>query len=197
MGFRKIRCSLLPGASCASSSPRIGGGGYCGGGFVGFAFPVITLTKPNRTPLATIATHFVQVHPIRLGGGGVEHLLLRRAGAESVYPGIWQVVTGRSNPGETTLQTALRETVEEIGILPIEWHASPHVCSFYFQLEDAIVLAPVIICLLPSDASVLLSEEHCEYSWITAAEAVSILPFQTHRDGVAIAEEWGISLLKI
>ena len=30
-----------------SSSPKIGGGGYCGGGFVGFAFPVITLTKPN------------------------------------------------------------------------------------------------------------------------------------------------------
>lgn len=39
-------------------------------------------------------------------------LLLERAD----HPGYWQSVTGSQNPGETLLQTALREVLEETGL---------------------------------------------------------------------------------
>ena len=146
--------------------------------------------------MATLITNFVQVHPIRLVGGEVEHLLLHRASNESIYPSIWQVITGRGEPGESTLQTAMRETSEEIGILPQAWYVSTHICSFYFPFQDAVVLTPAITCLLSPTSQVLLSEEHDRYLWKTAASAVEMLEFQTHREGVPIAEEWGRSLLK-
>lgn len=146
--------------------------------------------------MATLSTNFVQVHPIRLLRGGVQHLLLRRAPNEPLYPGIWQVITGRGETGESTTQTAARETAEEVNIRPIAWHFSTHVCSFYFQAEDAVVLTPVVACLLPPDAAVSLSEEHDAFDWQAAAEAITLLEFQTYREGVEIAERWGRSLLQ-
>jgi len=45
-------------------------------------------------------------------------LLLKRAENETIYPNVWQAVTGWIEPGETALETALRELNEETGLVP-------------------------------------------------------------------------------
>lgn len=47
-------------------------------------------------------------------------LLLKRADAAADYPGHWGLPAGRLEAGETEIDAAIRETLEEIGDQPIE-----------------------------------------------------------------------------
>jgi dATP pyrophosphohydrolase len=105
-------------------------------------------------------------------------LLLERAD----HPGWWQSVTGSQNPGETYLQTAIREVHEETGLNvegfplidtghenryeifdcyrhryePGTTHNTEHVFTLELPRIMAITLA---------------SEEHVHYQWAPASEA--------------------------
>lgn len=59
--------------------------------------------KPFKTPVSAL----VVIHTPAL-----DVLLIERAS----HAGFWQSVTGSQDPGETLLQTAVRETAEETGI---------------------------------------------------------------------------------
>ena len=63
----------------------------------------MTAEKLFKTPRSTL----VVIHTANL-----EVLLIERAD----HPGYWQSVTGSQNPGETLVQTAIREVAEETGL---------------------------------------------------------------------------------
>lgn len=112
-------------------------------------------------------------------------LLLERAD----HPGYWQSVTGSQNPGETLLQTAVREVVEETGLNASDY---PPTALTDWNLQNRYEIyqewrwryAPgvthntehVFGLMLPNPMAVMLApKEHLQYVWLpwqTAAEKV-------------------------
>lgn len=131
----------------------------------------------------------VQVHPFRMRGDTIEYLLLRRSPEEIYCPGIWQVITGEIEPGESSLDAARRELFEETGFLAETWFALPQVAMFYFEPRDQVILSPVFAAALLAESEPTLSEEHVEHCWLPLAEASARLFHLTHRQGARWSEE--------
>jgi dATP pyrophosphohydrolase len=134
--------------------------------------------------MAGIAANIVQVHPFRLRGGVAEHLVLLRSATVQYRPSIWQIITGRCQQSERSIVTARRELLEETGLRAVRWYGLPTPALFYFEPTDQIILSPLFACELEGDAEPVLSEEHVEYSWLSASQAHSRLVFPSHVQGV-------------
>jgi 8-oxo-dGTP pyrophosphatase MutT (NUDIX family) len=48
-------------------------------------------------------------------------LLGRREAGRAFYPGVWDVLGGHLEPGETSEQALARELREEVGVTPTAW----------------------------------------------------------------------------
>jgi len=106
--------------------------------------------------------------------GRPEVLLLRRA-APSIWPGLWQPVTGRIEPDERAPLAALREVAEEVGIGPAETDAFydlDEVRLFYDEDPDGITSAAVFALRVRPDAALHLSDEHDALRWVALDEAL-------------------------
>jgi dihydroneopterin triphosphate diphosphatase len=118
-------------------------------------------------------------------------LLLERAD----HPGWWQSVTGSQNPGETLLQTAIREVREETGLTAAEYAikdagydnhyeifecyrhryapGTTHNTEHVFTLE---VPQPLTITLAPA--------EHLSYQWLPAPAAAKLCFSPSNADAI-------------
>ena len=65
--------------------------------------------------MAKIITNLIEAHIFRKTKNGIELLLLKRSETE-IYPGLWQMVSGKIQVNEKAYQTALREIKEETGL---------------------------------------------------------------------------------
>lgn len=137
-----------------------------------------------------IKSTFVQTHVVREGPHGTEYLVLKRADNETRYPGLWQVVTGGIESGESAIDAARRELQEETGLEAQQLFAAPIVASFFDARRDVIHLVPVFAALVPRDAQPRLSEEHQEFRWLTYDQAMEILVFPSHHDGTRIVHDY-------
>ena len=135
---------------------------------------------------AVVAT-MVQIH-IAIPGlrpGEWQFLLLKRSPAEMVYPGIWQVVTGGIQGSETALEAALREILEETGLLPERLWVLPYVGSFFDAMRDEVHMIPSFGCIATT-SDICLSEEHCECGWYSVEKALELLAMPSHREGTEV-----------
>ncbi len=73
--------------------------------------------------------------------------MLKRSEGE-IYPGIWQMVTGKFKTNEKAYETALREIKEEIGFIPLKMWVVPNINSFYSHENDAQFNVPVFAALV-------------------------------------------------
>jgi len=135
-------------------------------------------------------TRFVELCPFRVREEGGEFLLLRRSATETVYPGLWQFVTGRVEEGERAAAAALRELREETGIAPERFWVVPAVNAFYDPAADAIRSVAVFAARLPRTGDVLLSAEHDAYEWLSAPEARRTLVWPAQRHCLDIVEQY-------
>lgn len=136
-----------------------------------------------------IISNMIQLHPVRVERGEIEHLLLLRSDRVLYARGIWQVITGKIEPGETALEAARREMIEETGHEGSAWAALPDVATFYFEPTDQVILSPMLACLLPEGAEPRLSHEHTAFAWLGLAEAQERVPYPTQRHGMELVEK--------
>jgi dATP pyrophosphohydrolase len=125
----------------------------------------------------------IEAHIFRESGIDIEFLLLRRANNER-YPGIWQMVTGSVNENEKAFTAALREILEETGLVPQKLWVVPNVNSFYSPEKDKVIMIPVFAALVSSASEVIISSEHSEYKWVTKEEAKKLLAWNGQRNSV-------------
>ena len=139
--------------------------------------------------MTRIITNLVEAHIFRRTKNGIEFLLLKRSETE-IYPGLWQMVSGKIRRDEKAYQTALREIKEETGLIPKKFWVAPNVNSFYYPEKDYISLLPVFAVLVDSKAKVKISNEHSEYKWVKPSKAKKMLAWEGQRKSVDIIKEY-------
>jgi dATP pyrophosphohydrolase len=136
-----------------------------------------------------IISNLIEAHIFIETKKGIKFLLLKRANNQ-IYPGLWQMVTGKIEEKEKAHQTALREINEETGLKPVQLWVAPTINSFYEPKEEYICLLPVFAARVEEETNVILSEEHSEYKWVGKDEAKKLLAWQGQREAVEIIKDY-------
>jgi len=113
------------------------------------------------------------VVPYRLGENGPEFLLLFDAFFEQ-----WQLPRGGVEPGESDVQCARREFVEETGLAIRRWHeACQTELRYMARIRDYEIERTIIYFLaeVESGEICLGREDHCEARWADAQTAWELL----------------------
>lgn len=97
-------------------------------------------------------------------------LVVKRNENDDLYPGSWEFPGGHLEDGETLKQGLKRELQEEIGFTD---DFEPIITHYYDEVKeknDELVHDLEIDFIVNVDSSALeikLSEEHCDYAWVT------------------------------
>ena len=112
----------------------------------------------------------------------IKFLLLKRAKTK-IYEHLWQGVAGKIEDGETAVETAIRELMEETGFKPLRMFIADHISKFYEAKWDRINLVPVFgIEVKKSEVSI--SKEHCDFKWVDFELASKTLVWQGQKEGI-------------
>jgi dihydroneopterin triphosphate diphosphatase len=153
-------------------------------------------------PQTLTVTRIVQTHLVRRTPRDTwEHLLMRRAPTERIFPDMWQVITGSIEEGEMPIQTAFREISEETGITVEMLWVIPHVGMFYDVPRNEMNLVPCFAAILNNadtyaQVIVNLSDEHTDYEWLECNAALQRLVIPSHIQGVETLERHILPLLQ-
>lgn len=137
--------------------------------------------------MADILVRVVDAYVYRKTENGLKFLILKRASTK-LYEHLWQGVAGKIEAGETAPQAAIRELDEETGLKPKHMFIADHISRFYETYGDRINLVPVFGIEVDSD-DVTLSEEHCDYKWVTLIQALDHLVWRGQKQGIQVINE--------
>ncbi len=123
--------------------------------------------------------------PYRIVDGTPLFCIFRRA--DSSY---WQFIAGGGENGETPIQAAQRETIEEIGVEPK--NIKQLTCIAYVPAEviaesrrqhwdKNTYVIPEYSFAFECDSDPTLSLEHIEYKWLTYDEARKLLKWDSNK----------------
>lgn len=135
-----------------------------------------------------IISNYIELHVCRDTPDGRKYLLLKRSGKNSIYPNLWQMITGGIEKHEPTAAAVRRELKEETGITEAKIFVVPHVNTFYLAAIDKICLCPVFLALTDY-GDVKLSDEHSEFRWASFYEAKKLIHWPNQLDSLKLIEE--------
>jgi len=132
-----------------------------------------------------IISNMIEAHVFRYENRKLEFLMLKR-GEKEIYPGLWQMVTGKIKKNEKAYDAALREIKEETNLSPIKFWVVPNIDSFYSHEKNLISLLPVFAAKVEWNAKVKISNEHTEFKWVSPGTAKKLLAWNGQRKSVAL-----------
>lgn len=135
-----------------------------------------------------ITSNYIEVHVCNINSGH-KYLMLKRSEKSKIYPGIWQMVTGKIDEGESTTDAVIRELHEETGLKAEKIFVVPKINSFYFPTNDKIVLSPVFLAIV-NETNVKISDEHCEYKWVSYDEAAKLIYWPNQVESLSIIKQY-------
>ncbi|HEY2917114.1 MAG TPA: NUDIX domain-containing protein [Candidatus Limnocylindrales bacterium] len=118
--------------------------------------------------------------------GEPEILLIRRA-PDRLYPGLWQCVTGKLEPGERIVDGALREVAEETGLVAADLEAvfETDIVNWFHEASlDALLCEAVFAARVRADADVQLSDEHDDQRWLDPAAARALVVWPAYERAI-------------
>lgn len=119
-----------------------------------------------------------------------EILLLRRA-PDRLYPGLWQCVTGKLEPGEGILEGALREVAEETGLVrsDLEDLVDTDIVNWFHAGDlDTLLCEAVFAARVRDGVSIALSSEHDDVRWLSPAEAKALVTWPAYERAIDFIE---------
>uniref|UniRef100_C1BRK8 Bis(5'-nucleosyl)-tetraphosphatase [asymmetrical] n=1 Tax=Caligus rogercresseyi TaxID=217165 RepID=C1BRK8_CALRO len=131
----------------------------------------------------------------RRASKGLEYLLLK-ASYGSKH---WTPPKGHVDPGESIMETAIRETREESGLQPstdfkilqdyqkvLKYEVKSHKDGVIRSKETIYFLGE----MLPEAKDVILSEEHTEFKWVSLADYAKISEFPDFLNALTEVEKF-------
>jgi 8-oxo-dGTP diphosphatase len=105
-----------------------------------------------------------------------QYLLLRRSEHKDYARGVWECVTGRVDQGEGFEDALRREVREELGV-EVQVEHILGTTHFYrgTPAPENELLGVIYLCSLSSPHAIRISQEHSEYRWLSAEQAVALL----------------------
>jgi 8-oxo-dGTP pyrophosphatase MutT (NUDIX family) len=112
----------------------------------------------------TLGSHVVSVLLQRPDG---RVLILQRAENRRDMPGLWCVISGYIEEGESALEAAEREVREEVGLeVKAEREGEP----LRVPLSGRMLLIHPVLARVPANAQIKLDWENQDYRWIAPGE---------------------------
>ncbi len=96
----------------------------------------------------------------------------------------WDFVKGKMENGETTHETALRETKEETGISDVEFlDGFEEEIEYYFRAENQDIHKKVIFFLgKTKNLDIILSHEHLDFIWLDYDNALNKITYENAKN---------------
>ena len=141
--------------------------------------------EPRHPEIRVIDCHVAR--PTSEGSDTYEYLLLLRAPGR-LDEGRWRIVTGKIEGDEAAWQAARRELHEETHLPLLRLLVVPFVSRYYEWEYDRLNDIPVFVALTEPGATPILDDEHVDFGWVSADEAVQLLVWPAQRDGLRAAE---------
>lgn len=98
-------------------------------------------------------------------------LLGKRAAKRAFYPGVWDVLGGHLEAGETAEQALVRELREEVGVTPTEWRSLGGYREPLPDGDGSIEIHPYAVTAWTGVPRNRSPEEHAEVSWFALEDA--------------------------
>ena len=114
--------------------------------------------------------------------------------ARRVPQGVWNVIAGQVEDGESFSAAAARELMEESGLsgvpinlgLPQTYVIEPEYLALYAPGESTVAIESFMI-EAPSDWEPVLNHEHDTYRWCSAEESIALLHWPETKEGLRAA----------
>jgi dATP pyrophosphohydrolase len=116
-----------------------------------------------------------------LAGRGETAQVLVMQRAKSTSRGLWSLIMGRLEPGETGMQAIRREIQEEAGITVADLYTSGCSDTFFNPKAHAVEVTPIFVAPFAAAPTVTLDHEHLAYRWVSFAEAIELLAYPGQR----------------
>jgi 8-oxo-dGTP pyrophosphatase MutT (NUDIX family) len=122
-----------------------------------------------------VDTSIIEIFAIRLQGDRPEFLTVHRPPNVNKSGTEWQVLHGKAHDGESFVQCARREVMEELGVRPRRIFNLLEVDCYYNAASDRLVLSPIFVAEIDWGDEIQLSSEHDGCKWLTFEEVPSLL----------------------
>jgi dihydroneopterin triphosphate diphosphatase len=124
------------------------------------------------------------VTAVILAGRGVAARVLVLQRNKNTSRGLWSLVMGRLEKGESAADAIRREIREETGIRPDALYTTGCVDTFFNAGANSIEMMPIFCAPFAEAPNVTLDHEHLAYRWLAFAEAVELLAYPGQRQAL-------------
>ena len=125
------------------------------------------------------------VAAVILAGRGEAARVLVLQRAKNTSRGLWSLVMGRIEKGESAAEAIRREIAEETGIAAPALYTSGCVDTFFNAGANTIEMMPIFVAPFAKAPEVTLDHEHLAYRWLSFAESIEALAYAGQRDALA------------
>lgn len=119
-----------------------------------------------------------------LAGRGEAARLLVLQRNKNTSRGLWSLIMGRIEKGETAADAIRREIHEEAGIAVEALYTSGCCDTFFNAGANSIEIMPIFVAPFAKQPAVTLDHEHLAYRWLGFAEAIDILAYPGQRQAL-------------
>ena len=124
------------------------------------------------------------VAAVILAGRGEAARVLVLQRNKNTSRGLWSLVMGRLEKGESAAEAIRREIREETGIAVEALYTTGCVDTFFNSGANAIDMMPIFAVPFAKEPDVTLDHEHLAYRWLSFAEAIEVLAYPGQRDAL-------------